>query len=117
MKGDDLSERLIDYAVRIIKLVKALPKTFIGKHIGIQLLKPGTSPGANYEEARGSESQADFIHKMGIVLKEFRESSFWLKVILRSKLIPQKLMKNIIHETVELCNIIASSIKAARRKK
>ena len=62
MKGDDISDRLVDFAVRIINLVKSLPKDFVGKHIGNQLLKSGTSAGANYEEARGAESSADFIY-------------------------------------------------------
>ena len=78
-KGDDLAERLLNFTVRIIKLVNILPKTPVGKHIGSQLLRCGTSPGSNYEEARGAESRADFIHKLGIVLKELKASRFRLK--------------------------------------
>ena len=70
--GDDLAERLIDFAVRIIKLVKMLPKTDVGRHIDGQLLRSGTSPGSNYEEARGAESRADFIHKLGIALNRLK---------------------------------------------
>ena len=75
-KGDALADRLIDFGVKIIKLVNTLPKTVVGKHIGGQLLSSGTSPGANYEESRGAESRADFIHKLSIVLKELKESRF-----------------------------------------
>jgi len=84
MKGDDISRRFIELAVRVIKLVRALPKDFIGKHIGNQLLKAGTSGGANYEEARSAESKADFIHKLQIALKELRESSFWIRLLLKT---------------------------------
>ncbi len=79
-KIDNLSERLLDFAVRIIKLVNALPKTVIGKHIGGQVIRSGTSPGANYEEACGAESRSDFTHKLSIVLKELKESRFWLRL-------------------------------------
>ena len=63
MNRNDLGERLLDYAARIVKLVESLPQTIAGKRIGDQLLRSGTSPGANYEEAQGAESHADFTHK------------------------------------------------------
>ena len=69
-KGDDLAGRLLAFTVQIIKLVGELPNTIVGRHIGGQLLRSGTSPGSNYEESRGAESRADFVHKLGIVLKE-----------------------------------------------
>lgn len=69
MKGDDLSERLLDFAARVLRLVDALPKNLIGRHIGGQLLRCGTSAGSNYEEARGGESRADFIHKLALSWK------------------------------------------------
>ena len=86
-KGDMLSERLLDFTVKMIKLVNSLPKTIVGRHIGGQILRSGTSPGSNYEEALGAESRADFIHKLGIVLKELKETRFWLKVIYRTKIL------------------------------
>ena len=72
---------MLDYGVAIIKICARLSKMAIGKHIGNQLLRSGTSVGANYEEARGAQSKADFIHKLQIVLKETRESFYWLKLI------------------------------------
>ena len=69
-KSDELEERLINFAVRVIKLSARLPKTPAGKHIAGQILRSGTSPAPNYGEARGGESHADFVHKLGIVLKE-----------------------------------------------
>lgn len=86
-RGDILSERLLDFTVQLIKLVNYLPKTAVGRHVGGQILRSGTSPGANYEEARGAESRADFIHKLGIVLKELKETRFWLKLIYRTEIL------------------------------
>lgn len=78
-KGDELEERLINFAVRVIKLSARLPKTPAGKHIARQILRSGTSPAPNYGEARGGESHADFVHKLGIVLKELNETQIWLE--------------------------------------
>src|SRR3954447_14764345 len=79
MKGDDISDRLIDLAVRVIRLAEALPATKVGGHVGRQLFRAATSAGANFEEARGAESRADSVHKVGVGWKECRESVFWLK--------------------------------------
>src|SRR5258706_8702248 len=84
--ADQLEERLIDFAVRIVKLSARLPKTSAGRHIAAQILGSGTSPAPNYGEARGGESAADFVHKLRIVLKELNETSIWLRVIERSEL-------------------------------
>lgn len=80
MKGDDLAERMLDYAVRVMRLIEALPRSHTGKHVASQLLRAATSAGANYEEARGAESKADFIHKTAISWKEVRESHYWLRL-------------------------------------
>jgi four helix bundle protein len=83
-KADEIEERLIDFAVRIIKPASRLPKTAAGRHIAGQILKSGTSPAPNYGEARSEESRADFVHKLGIVLKELNETLLWLKMISRA---------------------------------
>lgn len=80
-KANEIEERLINFAVRIIKLTGSLPKTPGGKHIAGQILRSGTSPAPNYGEARGAESNADFLHKLGIVIKELNETSIWLRII------------------------------------
>ena len=116
-KDEELAERLLDFSVRIIRLCSALPKDSVGIHIGNQLLKCGTSPGANYEEARGAESKADFIHKLGIVLKELKESRYWLKVILRTSLSKSEKVVPLHDECEELIAIIAKSIFTARKSK
>jgi len=116
-RGDDLTERLLDFAVRVIKLVNALPKTYVGKHVGGQLMRAGTSSGSNYEEARGAESRADFIHKLGVVLKELKESRFWLRVIRRTEILTPRRIELLIEECEELIAIIAKSIMTAKSKR
>ncbi len=86
-KTYDLEERLIDFAVRIIRMAESLPKTKVANHIAGQLIRCGTSPAPNYGEAQSAESRADFIHKMKVCLKELRETRVWLLMIVRAKLI------------------------------
>jgi len=83
----DLEDRLIEFAVRIIQLAGALPKSQVGKHLSGQLIRCGTSPAPNYGEAQGAESRSDFIHKMKVCLKELRETKVWLKMIVKAELI------------------------------
>lgn len=113
-RSDELEERLIDFAVRIVKLSASLPKTPAGKHISGQVLRSGTSPAPNYGEARGAESHADFVHKLRIVLKELNETSIWLRVIDRSQLLRRDLIIDIIGEDRELCRIFTAPLKTAQ---
>ena len=114
----DLKDRFIAYAVRVIKLCDALPETKAGKHMASQLLRSGTSPAPNYAESMGAESQADFIHKLKLSLKELRETEIWLKIIIQSKLIqPANSLDSIIKETDELISIIFKCIDTAKQNK
>lgn len=115
--GNNIAIRLLDFAVRSIKLVNALPKSPVGKHIGLQFLRSATSPGANYEESRGAESRADFVHKLGIVLKELKESRYWLNLIKHSDIIPPHKIGSLVQECEELCAIIAKSIATAKKNR
>jgi four helix bundle protein len=115
-QADELEERLIDFAVRIVKLSANLPRTPAGKHIAGQIMRSGTSPAPNYGEARGAESHADFVHKLRIVLKELNETSIWLRVIERSQLLKKELLIEIIGENRELCRIFTASLKTARNE-
>lgn len=115
MKPDDLSERLLELAVRIGKVVDALPATRLGNHIAGQLVRSGTSPAPNYEEACAAESRRDFIHKVRIALKELRETRCWIKLIMRSDLLPEARMSEIANESNELCKILGQSLVTARR--
>ncbi len=116
-KDEELADRFLNFTIRIIKLVTTLSKTAIGKHVGSQLLRSGTSPGANYEEARGAESNADFIHKMGIVLKELKESRYWIKVVRDVPLVNPERTEPLLDECEQLIAIVAKSIFTARKKK
>ncbi len=115
-KGDDIEERLIELAVRIIKLCDAMPKTVAGRHLSDQLVRSGTSPAFNYGEARAAESKRDFVHKMRVVHKELNESGINLKIIQQSKLLPEKKLVNIMDECDQLCRIINASIQTALGK-
>jgi four helix bundle protein len=109
-----LDKRLLLYAVRIIGVVHALPKNMIGAHVAKQILRSGTSGGANYREACGAESRSDFIHKMQIVVKELRETDYWLSVTREAKLLPAKRLESILQETNELIAMSVSSVVTAK---
>ena len=115
-KRKDLSERLLEFAAGIIKLLIRLNKTAVGRHIGNQLMRAATSSGANYEEACGAESKADFIHKMQLVLKELRETVYWLKLATRTDLISDEDLQPWLSEAEELAKIVAKSIITAKSK-
>jgi four helix bundle protein len=116
-KASELEERLIQFAVQIIEITNKLPGTSAGRHIAGQILRSGTAPAPNYGEARGAESMADFVHKLGVVLKELNETLIWLKIIKRSKLIKGEVLDNIADENSQLAKIIISSIQTARKNK
>jgi len=114
----DLEERLIDFAVRIIRIAESLPKTKVGKHIAGQLIRCGTSPAPNYGEAQSAESSADFIHKMKVCLKELRETRIWLLMIVKANLIrPASKLEPLMDENGELISIFVTSIKTAQKNK
>jgi four helix bundle protein len=114
VRGDDIAERLLDFAVRVIRLSQALPKTAVGRHIGGQLVRSGTGAGSNYEEARGAESRADFAHKLGISWKEMREAWYWLRVIHRAQLVQSALVLDIMQESQELSAILGKSVQTTK---
>ena len=112
----DLQDRLINYAVNVIKLSNLLPNTQTGKHIQCQILRSGTSPSANYGEAQSAESKADFIHKLKIALKELRETEVWIKIIIKSELLKNdEPLKSLVQETDQLISILFKSIETARK--
>jgi len=117
MNPEELSDRLLDFAVRVGKVVDALPDTRLARHIAGQLVRSATSPGPNYEEGCAAESRADFIHKLSISLKELRESRFWLRLIIKTELLPDQKMSSLLDESTQLCNIIGQSILTARQNR
>lgn len=116
MTPDELAERLLEFAVRIGKVVDALPDTRLGRHVGGQLVRCGTSPAPNYEEGCAAESRADFVHKLSICLKELRETRFWLRFIVRAELLAKRKMEGLVEESTELCKIVAQSLITAKAK-
>jgi four helix bundle protein len=116
MTPDELAERLLDFAVRVGKLVDALPDSRLGRHIAAQLIRSGTSPAPNYEEGCAAESRADFIHKLSICLKELRESRYWIRLTMKSRLLPERKMTEILDECSQLCKVIAQSLVTAKKK-
>ena len=114
--SSEIEDRLIDFAVRIIRASESLPKTKIGQHIGGQLIRSGTSPAPNYGEAQDAESRADFVHKMKIALKELRETKVWLQMLVKANLIkPSTKLKPLIGEADQLIAIFVRSIKTAKQ--
>ena len=116
-KTFDLENRLVDFAVRIIRTAESLPKTRVGNHIAGQLIRCGTSPAPNYGEAQSAESRSDFIHKMKVCQKELRETRIWLLMLVQANLIkPESKLELLIDENNELISIFVKSVKTAQKK-
>jgi four helix bundle protein len=114
----DLEDRLLDFAVRIIRTAESLPKTRIGNHIAGQIIRCGTSPAPNYGEAQGAESRSDFIHKMKLCLKELRETRVWLLMIAKTNLIKSiSKLDSLLDENNQLISIFVTSIKTTKENK
>ena len=112
----DLENRLIDYVIRVSKVIDQMDNSRLSNHIAGQMIRSSSSPALNYGEAQSTESRKDFIHKLKIILKELKETRVCLKIIKRKPLISniQKL-EPILNETEELIKIIFSSIKTTRK--
>ena len=119
MTPDELEDRLIAFAVKIIEISELLKKTVAAKNMSAQIARSGTSPALNYGEARSAESKKDFVHKAKIVLKELRETRVSLKIIQLSKLYTGKdsILKSALDECNELISIFVSSTKTASAKR
>jgi four helix bundle protein len=111
----DLEDRLLEFTARLIKMVDALPTSRAGNHVAGQLLRSGTSPFANHGEVQAAESRKDFIHKLGVCLKELKEIKRWIRLVARVELIPTKRVRPLLIETEELIRIFAASIRTAER--
>src|SRR4030095_7911412 len=107
--SNQLEERLIEFAARIVSVSTELPQPPTARHISMQILRSGTAAAPNYAEARGAESRADFIHKLGIVQKELIETSVWLRILLRISLGKSDQIVAVLQENVELARMITAS--------
>ena len=116
MKGDDIAERLLIFAVEVLKVVGDMPQTYVGKHVSRQLTRSSTAGGANYEEARCAESRADFAHKCNVAGKEVRESVYWLRVVGQASLSRNSRLEFLVREGNELTAILKTSAKTAKAR-
>lgn len=114
-KKDELRDRTKGFALRIINLSNALPDAPAGRVIRGQLLRAGTSVGANYRAAKRAKSTADFISKMGTVEEEADESMYWMELIVEAGLMKEDLVSTLYQEADEILAMVVASIKTARR--
>jgi four helix bundle protein len=116
MSPEELKERTKNFGLRILKLYEELTKSKKGEIIGNQLLRAGTSVGANYRAACRAKSDADFIYKIEIVEEEADESAFWLELISESNLMEKKKLESLLKEAYELTAIFTSSGKTVKQR-
>jgi len=115
MNPDDLKRRTKQFALRVLKLVSALPNTVAGRAIGSQLVRAGTAVPANYRAACRGRSKAEFIAKLGTVEEEADESAFWMELIIEGELLKRNAVESLLTEANELTKIMASSRISASR--
>jgi len=113
---NELKKRTKSFSLRIIKLVGALPKTVEGRAIGSQLIRSGTSVGANYRAACRGRSKPDFVAKLGIVEEEADESVFWMELIIETNMMKKELVEPLLQEANELVAIMTASRKSAAKR-
>src|SRR5436309_497719 len=111
----DLEDRLLDFSACIIRLVDALPNTRAANHVAGQLLRCGTSPYGNHGEVEAAESRKDFVHKLKVCLKELKETKRWLRLVKKSKMLPENNMVLILEENEELVRIFFASVRTAAK--
>ena len=116
MNAIELKKRLQTFALRIIKLTESLPNTVTGRTLGNQIIRSGTSPGANYRAACLGKSDKDFLNKLKMVEEELDETIYWLELIIQSGLINENLLSDLMTENHELLKIIVSSITTMKKK-
>ena len=113
----DIQRRTFLFAVRVLKMVRVLPRDIAGQIVARQLGRSGTSIGANVEEAQGAQSRAEFARRMNIALSEARETHYWLRLTGEAGLAPAARLTSIIRETDELVCILTTIVKRTRQKK
>ena len=116
MDAREVSDRLLEYGVRVIKVVESLPPTLVGRRIADQLLRSSMSIGANYEEAQGAESREDFVHKLQVALKEIRESNYWLRLLSKAGIVPSNRLSAILDESNQLRAMLSQAVATTKGK-
>ena len=105
-----------DFAADVARMVESIPNTRVGRHVAGQLIRCGTSSAANYDEACDAESRRNFAHKLGVAAKEMRETSGWLRFIVKLRLVPGHQLDPLIDESIELRKMLGSSLKTLRTR-
>jgi four helix bundle protein len=113
-KGQDICDRTRAFALRVIRMYRVLAKDDVGQILGKQLLRSGTSVGANVEEDQAAQSKADFVSKLSIALKEARETRYWLTLILESESLPANRLESIQGEIEEIIKILYTIIQNSK---
>ena len=116
MNQEEMKRRTKDFALRIIRLVSALPKNVVADVIGRQIVRSGTSVAANYRAACRAKSRADFVAKIGTVEEESDETAFWLDLLAESELVPRPKLDALLKEADEITAIVVASIRTARTR-
>ena len=117
MTQEEMKMRTKKFALRVIRLVESLPNTKTANVIGNQLLRSGTSVGANYRAACRAKSTADFLFKLSIVEEENDESIYWMELLIESETVKENLLQNLMKEADEILSIIVSSIKTSKENR
>lgn len=114
--GKEISGRLLDFATAVLVLSNRMGRTASGRYLANQLVRAACSAGANYQESRGAESRADFVHKMHIVLKELREAHYWLTLVERSRIVTGEGVRSLVGEANELVSVPVRALVTAKPK-
>lgn len=112
---NDIVERTFEFAATIIRMANVLPRSEVGEVIARQVIRSGTSVGANVEEAQGSSTKKDFVNKMSIALREARETNYWLRLSARARLISGAVYGSALKESEEIRAILISIVKNAKK--
>lgn len=117
-KPQEIGERAFAFAVRVVKLCRVLDQTpGVSRTLANQLLRSGTSIGANLEESKGGQSRADFLSKISIALKESRETHYWLRLLVASDILPEKQLAPLLDESDQITAILTTIVKKVRSEK
>lgn len=116
MKKEKIQDRTYDFSLEIIKFVKSLPYNTATISLGRQLIRSGTSIGANIEEAQGASSKKDFVNKINIAKKEARETRYWIRLINDANLATNDCMPDLLREINEIINILTAIVKTSESK-
>jgi four helix bundle protein len=114
--SEDLGQRTKQYALRIMRLRTALPHNDLGWTIGKQVLRSGTSVGAQYREARRSRSDAEFVSKLQSALQELDETAYWLELLVEGEIVSAERLAPLMDETQQLTSILVASIKTVKNR-